>query len=434
MNFIPLLPLVAGAVAVSKVIFKRDKKEDIDSIEYKMNEGLQEVFTKTNLGIIEDEVLVTPRLSYIEKEDNRFFAYYTTPYGIGLRHFKERQEYIEQYIGYHVDITRTINKIKIQVLLNDLPESMPYDLELIKTYQRSLNYKIPIFLGIADNQVLCYDMMDSHYHLCIAGSSGRGKSNLLRVVITSIVTLTSPKYNQLLLVDLKGGTEAMLYESLPHVKAIVENIDDTLNLLNYLDSVLNKRLEFLKNNRCVSTKAYNESCINKNKIIPNLILVMDELGDINPDEAPKPYNPKDKNTEKGKRESCQSIISSIARKGRSCGIFLILATQRADGNVIPKQIINNISVRVCFKVGDEYSSELLLGKGDIKAYEIDSNIVGRAIYKFDEDLEFQSFLLSEQDCTDIFYKELKIEPLSNIDFEDIESLTKGIPFTRAYKE
>ena len=56
-------------------------------------------------------------------------------------------------------------------------------------------------------------------------------------------------------------------------------------------------------------------------------------------------------------------LAYIERLGRKLGIFLILSTQRPDGDALPPKIRDLATVRFCLKVPDQVSNDMILGTG-----------------------------------------------------------------------
>ena len=60
-------------------------------------------------------------------------------------------------------------------------------------------------------------------------------------------------------------------------------------------------------------------------------------------------------------------LAYVERLGRKLGIFLILSTQRPDGDALPPKIRDLATVRFCLKVPDQVSNDMILGTGAYKA-------------------------------------------------------------------
>jgi S-DNA-T family DNA segregation ATPase FtsK/SpoIIIE len=60
-------------------------------------------------------------------------------------------------------------------------------------------------------------------------------------------------------------------------------------------------------------------------------------------------------------------LAYTERLGRKLGIFIILATQRPDGDALPPKIRDLATIRFCLKVPDQVSNDMILGTGAYRA-------------------------------------------------------------------
>lgn len=394
------------------------------SLKYKFKYGFKRFFKKSGLYLTKgDKSIILPHYSHMELGEEGTYVYFDVPEGLGLKEFRNCKEAMEMYIGYKVDMDRVDSKLRLRVRSNELPNVIDYDISLIRQIVKKRGYKLPVLLGIDGDTIIGFDLADSPPHLSIGGTTGGGKSNLLRVIITTLVSVCTPKELEMVFIDYKDGVEAMTYEGLPHMKAIATDTDTTLSLLKSVVKQMTGRYNFIKKYRCLSVNDYNRIAFKK---ISHLVIIIDEMGDMNPEEAPKVYEKKgDPPSEKTKRVMIQSYLSQIARKGRAAGIHLIPASQRMDGYVMPKQIQQNISGRVAFHCSEEYSSESSLGQGCLDACDIPADIPGRGIFKYQDKIDFQSFYLDSKVCEDVLLRyaglHLDLDSDSNRD-KEVDSL------------
>ena len=67
--------------------------------------------------------------------------------------------------------------------------------------------------------------------------------------------------------------------------------------------------------------------------------------------------------EAGKKSSIEASLKKIAQKGRSCGMRIITATQRASVKTISGDIKVNFPVVICFRMSKEIDSKVMLDEG-----------------------------------------------------------------------
>ncbi|MGA1346073.1 MAG: FtsK/SpoIIIE domain-containing protein, partial [Ilumatobacteraceae bacterium] len=83
------------------------------------------------------------------------------------------------------------------------------------------------------------------------------------------------------------------------------------------------------------------------------------------------------------RRDAAVVLTDIARRGRSLGMHLVLATQRPAG-VIPEALAANIDIRVALRVRDSADSVDVLG--DPMAARIPREVPGRAVLRIGGDI------------------------------------------------
>lgn len=186
-------------------------------------------------------------------------------------------------------------------------------------------------------------------HGIIAGTTGSGKSELLKTFILSLSVNYSPDYIGFVLIDYKGGAMANQFKELPHILGSTSNLDESE--ANRIIVSINSEIKSRQN----TFKALNISHIDEYHnlyevsdsmiSIPRLIIICDEFAEL------KTSNP----------EFITSLVS-IARVGRSLGIHLILSTQKV-GAVVDSQIISNCNFKIALKVSDKIDSRELIGSG-----------------------------------------------------------------------
>ncbi len=221
-------------------------------------------------------------------------------------------------------------------------------------------------------------------HLLVAGQTGGGKSTFLRQLIVHLHL--QKKGINFLLIDLKGGLEFSMFENrknfvvVPHVLAAVVNLQNT-------NSLLDKRMSFLKENGCKDIEAYFKKK-DKPANAPDLsrhVIVVDEAAEM----FLAGHHAKSKEV-----QTAREILSRIARQGRALGIHLIVATQRPDSKSLDPQVKANLTGVICFQMMNDSSSIAVLGNG--RATDL-PKVAGRAIWKNGiEMLEVQTPFMSSE--------------------------------------
>lgn len=184
-------------------------------------------------------------------------------------------------------------------------------------------------------------------HWLLGGTTGAGKSQLLRSLILSAALRYSPERLGLILVDFKGSAGLGPLAELPHTLSLLSDFDVAAvrRALEFLRADVNRRELDLRNLGINSYHDYLRLCASTGKIpqYPEVVIVVDEfrmLVESMPD--------------------AMTELMRIATIGRSLGIHLLLATQRPQGS-ISQDIRANIATNICLRVASAQDSYNLLG-------------------------------------------------------------------------
>lgn len=184
-------------------------------------------------------------------------------------------------------------------------------------------------------------------HWLLGGTTGAGKSQLLRSLILSAALRYSPERLGLILVDFKGSAGLGPLAELPHTLSLLSDFDVAAvrRALEFLRADVNRRELDLRNLGVNSYHDYLRLCASTGKTpqYPEVVIVVDEfrmLVESMPD--------------------AMTELMRIATIGRSLGIHLLLATQRPQGS-ISQDIRANIATNICLRVASAQDSYNLLG-------------------------------------------------------------------------
>jgi DNA segregation ATPase FtsK/SpoIIIE and related proteins len=215
-------------------------------------------------------------------------------------------------------------------------------------------------------------------HILLGGSTGSGKSMLLKLLIMQCVK----KDAVVCIADFKGGVD---FSQIWHEKCgIIIDENDLLNALTGLVSELEKRKDLFRNSGVPNLGEYN---MKVNTDLKRMIFACDEVAEV----LDKTGLSK---TEKELVLQIEHKLSVIARQGRAFGIHLILATQRPDVTILSGQIRNNIDFRVCGRA-DNVLSQIILDNASA-ADQIPKDAQGRFITG--EGTVFQGYLFDESNA------------------------------------
>ena len=205
---------------------------------------------------------------------------------------------------------------------------------------------IRCYLGVSSGGSLNIGLSEHGPHWLLGGTTGAGKSQLLRSLVLSATLRYPPERLGLILVDFKGSAGLGPLAQLPHALSVLSNFDVSAveRALEFLRADIHRREVDLQALGVNSYRDYLASCqaAGTTPRYPELLIVVDEfrmLIDSMPD--------------------AMAELMRIATIGRSLGLHLVLATQRPQG-AISQDIRANIATSICLRVASAQDSYNLL--------------------------------------------------------------------------
>ncbi len=213
-----------------------------------------------------------------------------------------------------------------------------------------------VVLGVGSDGVFALDLARDGPHALVAGTTGAGKSELLRTLVASLAASNRPDELGFVLVDYKGGAAFGACAQLPHTAGLVTDLDDGLveRALVSLRAELKRREALLAQAGVADISTYRST----GRPLARLVIVVDEFASL-AEELP---------------EFVGGLVG-IAQRGRSLGVHLVLATQRPEG-VVSADIRANTNLRICLAVTREAESRDVIDTPD--AARISRTTPGRA--------------------------------------------------------
>ncbi len=208
-------------------------------------------------------------------------------------------------------------------------ESTANDTRLVATF--SLNEDGPF--GI--------DLVADGPHGLVAGTTGAGKSELLRSLVAALAAGYSPSRVNFVLVDYKGGSAFAECAELPHTVGMVTDLDEQLGerALQSMEAELRYRERVLREHRVSDLFEYDRLVADGGAVpLPRLLVIIDEFATL-----------------AAELPDFVSSLVGIAQRGRSLGVHLLLATQRPSG-AVNENIRANTNLRICLRVQNAQDS------------------------------------------------------------------------------
>lgn len=244
----------------------------------------------------------------------------------------------------------------------DIPRKARKPLTLGEVMRKAVptrpNSKLAFPIGMAIDGTIVWINLDDPAtpSMLVGGTSGSGKSVLLRSILIALAINAEPDELQFSLIDPKHVSFLDLSD-IPHVDGdiIVDN-SIAIEKLGLLVEEMERRYSAFKDTKVFDINLYQQ----KGHQMPHHVVIIDEYADLIIDKQTK--------------KDLETAIQRLGQKGRAAGIHLILATQRPDARVVTPLIKANLQLKVALKVTttsnshiiiDQSGAECLIGKGDM---------------------------------------------------------------------
>ncbi|MCW2880104.1 MAG: segregation ATPase FtsK/SpoIIIE -like protein [Sphaerisporangium sp.] len=256
-----------------------------------------------------------------------------------------------------------------------IKDAYTFDVNAIWRPRQAQRARLSVPIGVTDGgEVVELDIKESAQggmgpHGLLIGATGSGKSELLRTLVCGLAATHSSEILNLVLVDFKGGATFLGMDSLPHVSAVITNLEDELPLVDRMYDALHgemvRRQELLRAaGNYASLRDYERAREQGADLrpLPTLFVVLDEFSELL---SAKP--------------EFIDLFVMIGRLGRSLGVHLLLASQRLEEGRL-RGLDTHLSYRIGLRTFSAMESRVVLGVAD--AYELPS-APGNGYLKFD---------------------------------------------------
>jgi energy-coupling factor transporter ATP-binding protein EcfA2 len=322
--------------------------------------------------------------------------------------------YMDLYTRYnfnHIDLNTAIKKEKfsnrIETKISDRPDFLKIEIGT------SLDNREKRYFRLGDETFA--------YHAFITGISGSGKTTLINNIITGIASNYKKEEIKLYLMDYKEGTEFSVFENHPNCEKIYldnENLQASIIMLEEFVNISAERGDKFRNLKVSDINSYNK--ITSEERMPHCILIIDEVHKLFSN-----------NFEYKQQQHFNSLLETIAKQGRSFGLHLILTTQSLEGVNINKSIMNQIPLRISYKLQNHMEAMKIFNENNTKeVLNLDryvfisndkggikeANKYGRASYYSREEITSKiNFIKNEKN-----YSSLPILIEKNIQVQDVK--------------
>jgi DNA segregation ATPase FtsK/SpoIIIE, S-DNA-T family len=204
-------------------------------------------------------------------------------------------------------------------------------------------------VGVTEDGVFSVDFVADGPHALVGGTTGAGKSELLRTLVASLAASVDPDHLTFVLVDFKGGSAFDECAKLPHTVGMVTDLDEHLaeRALRCLEAELKYRERTLRDAAAVDLPDYLRKGLSEP--MPRLVVIIDEFATL-----------------KAELPEFIDALVGVAQRGRSLGVHMLLATQRPQG-AINENIKANTNMRIALRVQEDGDSRDIIDVTDAAA-------------------------------------------------------------------
>ncbi len=238
------------------------------------------------------------------------------------------------------------------------------------THRRGLRATI----GAGARAALAVDLRSDGPHALVAGTTGAGKSELLRTLVAALAAQYPPSRLNFILVDYKGGAAFAPCAAFPHVLDVVSDLDAELGerALISLDAEMKRRERLLAELRADNLIDLERRALDQAP--PNLVIMVDEFAKLR-DEVP---------------EFIDGVVD-VAQRGRTLGIHMVLAAQSLRTAFTPA-VRANTNLRIALRVTSETESQDVLDAPEAARIPSGDTHRGRAFVRIGHEqlIEFQT--------------------------------------------
>lgn len=281
------------------------------------------------------------------------------PYGVRVRDLVSDETCYELTTAAQRQITSVTNNNGAWIIVNRLntvdgiKTYVTYQ-DIMAAYRESDRAALPIPMGVGERDEISWLHLAQYPHFLVAGTTGGGKSNMINVIITTLISKHGPNEVQFVLVDLKEGLEFQHYDKIPHLmRPVVTTIEGAAEVMLQLEQKRAERGKALAAARVKDIDEYNQVMERrKQPQMPRIVVIFDEYAAID--------NPFSQDLKK----SIQASAMQLTNKARAAGIHLILCTQRPSVDVVPGHIKDNMAFRIAGAMPTQAASTTILGVGD----------------------------------------------------------------------
>jgi len=301
------------------------------------------------------------------KRQNKRNAYLETKPDDNVTLFSEKNVNFKNYEEEKIINVKTLTTIEYKLPEASLINS-DWTPESLKTFFSNRDFllkKFSIPIGYSDESIF-FENLKNLPHLLICGSLMTGKTNLINLILCSLIMKEKPSELEFIIIDFKR-IELSSYNGIPHLltPVITDFLKATI-VLNKITNIIENRYRIFERANVNNITMYNDQITKyndenneKRSIISHILVIIDGLALM------ENYVEKDFNDH----------ISNIIYNGENVGIHIILSVNSPLSKTINNNIIFSFPSKAIFRLTSRLHSKKILNCFGAEQLEDAGNIL-----------------------------------------------------------
>ena len=213
------------------------------------------------------------------------------------------------------------------------------------TMKRENLEKLPVPIGVDEGGTILFQNMKDIPHMLICGTTGSGKTEFVRSILSVMAVLYGPEEFRLAVFDSKQMDYGDL-NGLPHLLVPVTNGRRRASgMLGFLATETQRRLT-------VRAQGLVEP-------MPEIFVVLDDFAELSAD------------------RDCLNSMATIIENGRAVGVHCIVVTASASAKVISTVLKSHIQCRAAFATASKLDSRIILDMNGAEKLHLPGEMIFR---------------------------------------------------------
>jgi hypothetical protein len=275
--------------------------------------------------------------------------------GLKFEELQKEEDALSKILGKtFIEWNKDYNCAEIEVITKLLDNKEPFRMVKCNPWE----------LYVATSYSYKNILLDFKYsaNVIFGGINGSGKTVS---EIGSILNLTKQHNRDILRLYVSFESfksDLRILSHLPQCEYYGTSIDESLRLMRFLLKEAKRRNKLFEQCTKFTTNVFDYNKTHKNKL-PYSYFISDEITEFN-------TKPHDNDIVKKKKEEFISLFDELGRTGRSAGVWIIVATQRASKDNLTPALKSQLNCVVCGKQVNVSSALTLFGNGEQNASRV----------------------------------------------------------------